>query len=76
MVGMVNSALKGSAATMLLASNILEATNAVIYTEPTANAQLARNKQIANAFAMVDREIFACSSRDSTSIVTNPFPES
>ena len=74
-MGMVKGALKGSAATTLLASNILEATRAVMYTDPTVNAQLTRNKQIANAFAIADRVISTRSTRDSTSVVTSPFPE-
>ena len=73
---MVNGALKGSAATTLLASNILEATRAVMYTDPTVNIQLTRNKQIANAFAIADRVISPRSIRAPTSVVTNPFPES
>ena len=54
MVGMANRALKGSAATMLLASSFPEDTRAVIYTEPMVIAQLPRNKQIANALAITD----------------------
>lgn len=74
---MVNGTPKGSAATILLASSILAATRAVIYTEPTVNVQFAINKQIANAFAIADRLISPCSRRDSTSsMVTDPFPES
>ena len=75
-MGMVNGALKGSAATMLLASSILEATRAVMYTDPTVNVQLTRKRQIANAFAIVDRVISTRIIRDSTSVVTGPFPES
>ena len=73
---MANSALKGSTATTLLVSSLLKATRAVIYTEPTDNAQLARHNQITNAFAIADSLISACNRRDSTSIVTNPLPES
>ena len=75
-MGMVNGALKGRAAIMLLASSILEATRAVMYTDPTVNVQLTRNKQIANAFAIMDRVISTRSRRDSISVVTSPFPES
>lgn len=73
---MVNGALKGKVATMLLASSILEATRAVIYTDPTVKTQLAMNRQTANAFEIADRVISTCSTRDSTSVVTGPFPES
>ena len=73
---MVNRALKGSAAITLLASSLLKVTRVVMYTEPTANAQLAKNMEIANAFATADRVMSTRSRRDSTSVVTNPFPES
>jgi len=76
MVGMVNRALKGSAAAMLLASSFSEATRAVIYTEPIVVAQLPRNKQITNAFAIVDCLISTRSAWDSISIVTIPSPNS
>lgn len=72
---MVNRALKGSAATMLSAFSLLKATRVVIYTEPTVNAQLARNMQIANAFATADCVISTRKRRDSTCVVTDPFPE-
>jgi len=75
-MGIVNGALKGSAATMQLASSILEATRAVMYTEPTVNVQLTRNKLIVSAFAIADWVISPCSTRDSTSAVTSPLPES
>jgi len=75
-MGMVNGALNGSAATTLLASRILEATKVVMYTDPTVNVQLTRNRQIANAFAIADRVISPRSTRGSTSVVTSPFPES
>jgi len=61
---------------MLLASSILEDTRTVMYTDPTVIIQLTRNRQIANAFAIADRVISTRSARDSTSVVTNPFPES
>ena len=73
---MVNRALKGSAATTLLASSRPKATRIVVYTEPTANVQLPRNMKIANAFATVDCVISTDSRRDSTSVVTNPLRES
>ena len=75
-MGIVSDALKGSVAIMLLASSILEATRAVMYTDPTVNVQLTRIKQIVNVFAIADRVISARNTRGSTSIVTNPFPES
>jgi len=75
-MGIVNGALKGSAATMLLASSIREATSTVTYTDPTVNDQLTRNKQTADAFAIGERVISPRSTRDSTSVVTSPFPES
>lgn len=75
-MGMVDGALRGSAATVLLASSILETTRAVMYTDPIVNIQLTRNRQIANTFAIVDRVISTRSRRDSTSVVTRPFPES
>ena len=73
---MANRALKGSATTTLLASSLLKATKAVMYTEPTANDQLARNIQTTNAFATADRVISTRTRRASTSVVTDPFPES
>ena len=76
MAGMVNRLLKGRAAITLLASSRPKATRIVVYTEPAANVQLPRNMQIANAFATVDRVISTHSRRDSTSMVTNPVPES
>ena len=75
-MGMVNGALKGSAATILLASSILEAMRAVMYTDPTVNIQLPRTKQMVNAFAIADCVISTRSTRDSTSVVTSPIPES
>jgi len=73
---MVNGALNGRAATMLVASSILEANRAVMYTDPTVNVQLTRKRQITSAFAIVDRVISTRSRRDSTSVVTGPFLES
>ena len=75
-MGMVNEALNGSVATILLASNIWEATRAVMYTDPTVNVQLMRIKQIVSAFVIADRVISARNTQESTSVVTNPFPES
>ena len=72
---MVNRALRGSAAATLLASSLLKATKAVMYTEPTANAQFARNAQTVNAFVTVDSVISTRSRRGSTSVVTDPSPE-
>ena len=76
MVGIANRALKGSAAIMLFASNFPDTTRAVVYTELTVTAQLPINKQIRNAFAITERSISARSTWDSTSVVTNPSPDS
>jgi len=73
---MATKALKGSAATMLSVSSLSEATRAVTYTEATATAQPPKNKQIADALAIMDRLISARSTRGLTSIVTNPSPDS
>ena len=73
---MANRALKGSTAITLLASNFPETTRAVMYTEPTVNAQLMRNMEVATAFEIADLVISTRSRRDPTSVVTNPFPES
>ena len=75
MAGMAKKALKGSAAIMLFASSLSEATRAVVYTEPIVIAQLPRNKQIANAFEITDRLISALNTRDSTPIGTDPSPD-
>ena len=74
-MGMVNEALKGSVATTLFTSSILEDTRTVMYTDPTVNVQLIRNKQIVIAFEIADRVISTRTTRDSTSAVTCPFPE-
>ena len=74
--GMANKALKGSATTTLFASSLSEATRTLIYIEPIAIAQLPRNKQIANVFAIMDRLISPRNTRDSTSIDTSPSPDS
>ena len=76
MVGMANRALKGSAAIMLFASSFPDTTRAVVYTELTVTAQLPINRQIINAFAIAERSIPARSTRDSTSVVTNPSSDS
>ena len=76
MEGMANKALKGSATTMLFASSLLEAIRTVVYTEPIAIAQLPRNKQIVNVFAIMDHLISPRNTRDSISIDTSPTPDS
>ena len=76
MVGMANRALKGSAAITPVASNFPNTTRVVVYTELTATAQLPINRQIRKAFAIADRSISARSTRDSTSVVTSPSPDS
>ena len=72
MTGMANKALKGSPATILFVPSLLRATRTVVYTEPTANDQLTKNRQIVDAFAIADRLISARKARDSTSTVTSP----
>jgi len=76
MVGMATSVLKGSAAIKLFTSSFPKTTRAVVYTELTVAAQLPRNRQIANAFAIADRSISARNTRDSTSVVTSPSSDS
>jgi len=76
MVGMTTRALKGSAAIMLFASNFPTTTSAVVYTELTVAAQFPRNREITNTFAIADRSISARSTRDSTSVVTDPSSDS
>jgi len=75
MAGMAKKALKGSAVMTLFASSLEEATRTVVYTEPIVTAQLPRNKQTTNAFEITDTLISASSTRESTSIGTNPSPD-